>query len=75
MKPRRWYSSPEVKPRPPSPANRPFPARIYWAFTALTRLEQGAIIKSAPPEPPPTPQEREAATRAATPRVRRINAA
>ncbi|NTU81089.1 MAG: hypothetical protein HGA45_17195 [Chloroflexales bacterium] len=75
MKPRRWYSSPEVKPLPPSLSARPFPAAIYWAFTALTRLEQGSIIKSAPPAPPATPHGRESAARASAPRVRLIDAA
>lgn len=56
MKPRRWYSSPEHNPDPAASPAHPFPAPIYWVFTARTQLEQGAIIKSAPPAPTPSPR-------------------
>lgn len=48
MKPRRWYSSPELNPHPRPPRVRPFPAPIYWAYTTRTHTEQGAIIKTVP---------------------------
>lgn len=75
MKPRRWYSSPEINPEPQSHAAHPFPDAVYWAFTAHTRLEQGPIIKSAAPALPQTPPGRDSAARGAAPRVRRIDAA
>jgi len=73
MKPRRWYSSPEVNPHPTPPPARPFPAQVYWQLTTRTRLEQGPIIR---PQPPATvaPQRRGAAPRATRP-PRRIEVA
>ncbi|PDW04886.1 hypothetical protein [Candidatus Viridilinea mediisalina] len=75
MKPRRWYSSPEVNPTQQSLPVRPFPAAIYWMFTRLTRHEQGAIIKG--PTPPLAPQPHPKATSGIMmpERPRRINAA
>ncbi len=72
MKPRRWYSSPELNPNPSAPT-RPFPESVYWSFTARTLPEQGPIIKSAPTSPP-TPG-REVGVRLTAPRVRLIDAA
>lgn len=46
MKPRRWYSSPELKPSRPLQLVQPFPTSVYWTFMTLTRHEQGAIIKN-----------------------------
>ena len=60
MKPRRWYSSPEVNPQSSPAAARAFPAAVYWAFTTRTRLEQGPIIKSQPAESGASPQRRAA---------------
>lgn len=74
MKPRRWYSSPELDPNPDPPA-RPFPEHVYWAYTTRTRREQGAIIKSDPVTSPEAGGGREAGVRLAPPRVRRIDAA
>ncbi|MEI8164829.1 MAG: hypothetical protein WCG26_00560 [Chloroflexales bacterium] len=75
MKPRRWYSSPEIKPLASSHSVWPFPAGLYWAFTALTRSEQGPIIKSAPPDVSAPPHGHDSTALVPTPRVRRINAA
>ncbi len=74
MKPRRWYSSPELNPNPTPPA-RPFPAPVYWAYTTRTRREQGAIIKSAPAPAAEGGSRREPGVRLAPARLRRIDAA
>lgn len=50
MKPRRWYSSPEVPPTPELSRRAPLPEPIYWCFTTRTRLDQGPVIKTAPPD-------------------------
>jgi hypothetical protein len=60
MKPRRWYSSPEVNPHPSATPARAFPAAVYWAFTTRTRLEQGPIIRSQPADSGASPQRRAA---------------
>jgi hypothetical protein len=60
MKPRRWYSSPEINPHPRPSVARAFPAAVYWAFTTRTRLEQGPIIKAQPAEGGASPQRRAA---------------
>ncbi len=60
MKPRRWYSSPEVNPHPNPRRGRVFPAAIYWTYLTRTRLEQGPIIKTQPAESDAAPQRRAA---------------
>jgi hypothetical protein len=72
MKPRRWYSGPEVNPSP-APRRAPLPGASYWAFTTRTRLEQGSIIKCAPADQQ-RDQERRAAPRGPRP-LRLIDAA
>lgn len=75
MKPRRWYSSPELNPSRSPQSGQPFPTASYWAFTRLTHREQGAIIKSpAPVQPEPAPG-RGGSGLVALERPRRINAA
>lgn len=75
MKPRRWYSSPELNPTQQPLPVRPFPTAIYWVFTTFTRREQGAIIKR--PTPPLAPQLHPKPTAGIMmpERPRRINAA
>ncbi len=48
MKPRRWYSSPELKPSRNLRLVQPFPTSVYWAFATLTHRQQGATLKSTP---------------------------
>jgi hypothetical protein len=74
MKPRRWYSSPEPDPNPTAKA-RPFPEAVYWAYTTLTRHEQGAIIKCDSLSARVNDRGREAVVRLTTPRPRRANTA
>jgi hypothetical protein len=74
MKPRRWYSSPEVRPQANARSNQAFPAAIQLAYAARTQRQQGPIIKTAPADPPPAAR-REAQAPSAAPSIRRINAA
>lgn len=67
MKPRRWYSSPEVNPTTEPARRAPFPDTLYWDFTTRTRLEQGAILKSAPVDEQAGQQRRRAAPALARP--------
>ncbi|RRR69679.1 MAG: hypothetical protein EI684_15000 [Candidatus Viridilinea halotolerans] len=75
MKPRRWYSSPELNPTQQPLPVRPFPSAIYWTFTTYTYRAQGAVIKR--PMPPIAPQVRSNANAGIVvpERLRRINAA
>lgn len=73
MKPRRWYSSPELDPSPTAPA-RPFPTVVYWRFTTHTQPQQGQTIKATPPEAASAP-DRRGVRIVDAPRLRRINAA
>ncbi|MFV9504929.1 MAG: hypothetical protein AB4911_10240 [Oscillochloridaceae bacterium umkhey_bin13] len=75
MKPRRWYSGPEVNPHPQSTVNHPSPAAIYWAFTTRTWREQGAIIRQNPPLHAANEQRGRSAVVVVTERVRRTEAA
>lgn len=50
MKPRRWYSSPERNPTVKPVRRAQLPESIYWAFTARTSLDQGPILRTAPPD-------------------------
>jgi hypothetical protein len=52
MKPRRWYSSPEMNPTPASPTAPPFTSLIQLVYAARTYCQQGPIIKLAPLELP-----------------------
>jgi hypothetical protein len=47
MKPRRWYSGPELNPHAARPAVRFIPAQIYLTYAARARREQGPILKQA----------------------------
>jgi hypothetical protein len=47
MKPRRWYSGPELNPHAARLAVRFIPAQIYLAYAARARREQGPILKQA----------------------------
>lgn len=75
MKPRRWYSGPEVNPHPQPTATHPSPAAIYWVFTARTQREQGAIIRRNQPAAQAQMQQRKAAVVIMSERVRRTDAA
>jgi hypothetical protein len=70
MKPRRWYSSPELNPHPVPPVVRSIPARIHLAYAARAWREQGPIIKQASLAAPPS--SRQTAARRG---LRRIEAA
>jgi len=75
MKPRRWYSSPELKPSCNVQLVQPFPTSIYWAFATLTRREQGAIIKSRSPQQSEPALQRGKMVRKRVAGLRRIDAA
>lgn len=75
MKPRRWYSSPELKPLRNLRLVQPFPTSIYWAFATLTHHEQGAIIKSRSLQQGEPALQRGRAVRKRTVGLRRIDAA
>jgi hypothetical protein len=64
MKPRRWYSSPEVVPATEPHCRPVLPDRIYWTFMSCTCPDQGPIIKTAPPETEAGQQRRGAPARA-----------
>lgn len=67
MKPRRWYSSPELNPHPRPPAVRPALSEIYLACTSRVRRDQGPVIRQ-----PPAPAPKRSAAPARTPRPPRI---
>lgn len=67
MKPRRWYSSPELNPHPRPPAVRPALSEIYLAATARVRPDQGPVIKRQL-----SPAPRRAAAPARSPRLPRL---
>jgi hypothetical protein len=48
MKPRRWYSSPEVNPTAGQHRRARLPNSVYWAFTARTSPAQGSPLRAAP---------------------------
>jgi hypothetical protein len=50
MKPRRWYSSPEMNPSP-APYVVPFASLTQLTYAARTYLQQGPIIRLIPTEP------------------------
>jgi hypothetical protein len=53
MKPRRWYSGPELNPHATRPAVRLIPAQIHLAYAARAGREQGPILKQAAVTAPP----------------------
>lgn len=75
MKPRRWYSSPELKPSRNLRLVQPFPTSIYWAFATLTHRQQGAIIKSRSLQQGELELQRGRTVRKRTAGLRRIDAA
>jgi hypothetical protein len=56
MKPRRWYSSPELNPEPTLPGVQVSPSRIYLVYASRAHREQGPIIKQQLAPATPTPQ-------------------
>jgi hypothetical protein len=75
MKPRRWYSSPEINPSPtPSTALR-FTSLIQLAYAAQTYRQQGPIIKLTPVELPQDTRGQDPQAPTANTVVRRIDAA
>jgi hypothetical protein len=75
MKPRRWYSSPEVNPTPESPMAQPYTSLIQLAYAARTHRQQGAIIKLTLVEPPQDTRGQDPQAPAANVIIRRIDAA
>jgi hypothetical protein len=75
MKPRRWYSSPEVNPSPEPPRSPPFASLIQLAYTARTHRHQGPIIKLGQAGPRQDQGERDPQAPAMSVVVRRIDAA
>jgi hypothetical protein len=67
MKPRRWYSSPELSPTTTPDRRARLPEPIYWAFTTRTRCDQGPIIRAAPADAQAAQQRRDAARTLARP--------
>lgn len=48
MKPRRWYSSPEVNPTPQLPPVCPNVGLLHLRYTSRVRIEQGPVLKQRP---------------------------
>lgn len=67
MKPRRWYSSPELNPHPRPPAVRPALSEIYLSCAARVRPDQSQVIKRQP-----DPAPRRSAAPARSPRLPRL---
>lgn len=74
MKPRRWYSSPEMSPNSRTRAV-PFASQIQLAYAARTSQQQGPIIKAPRDEPQRAARERDPQALSAAAAVRRIDAA
>ncbi|NNJ10455.1 hypothetical protein EKD04_008960 [Chloroflexales bacterium ZM16-3] len=75
MKPRRWYSSPEVNPIPRPRMVIPFASLIQLAYAARTYRQQGSIIKLAQIEPLDVQRDRGPQAPTTSVVVRRIDAA
>ncbi|MEI7771873.1 MAG: hypothetical protein WCI67_17915 [Chloroflexales bacterium] len=75
MKPRRWYSSPEVNPSPTPNGALPFTSLIHLAYTARTYRQQGSIIKLTPVELQQEPRGQNPQAPATSTVVLRIDAA
>jgi hypothetical protein len=75
MKPRRWYSSPEMNPTHTPPTALPFTSLIQLAYAARTYRQQGPIIKLTPVEPPQDSRGQDPQAPAASALMRRIDAA
>jgi hypothetical protein len=75
MKPRRWYSSPEINPTPTPPTALPFTSLIQLAYAARTYCQQGPIIKLTPAEIPQDTRSQDPQAPAASVIMRRIDAA
>jgi hypothetical protein len=75
MKPRRWYSSPEVNPSPEPQGSPPFASLIQLAYAARTHHQQGPIIKLGQAEARQSTREGDPQAPAVSAMVRRIDAA
>jgi hypothetical protein len=73
MKPRRWYSSPELKPS--RNLRLPFPTSVYWVFATLTRRQQGATLKGTSLQQHEPSLQRDKMVRKLAAGLRRIDAA
>jgi hypothetical protein len=45
MKPRRWYSSPEINPHPHPPPVRPVANQLHWYYTSKVRINRGPVLQ------------------------------
>lgn len=48
MKPRRWYSSPELNPDSRPCPDRATPPTIYWCFTTRVRAVHNQVVRQQP---------------------------
>ncbi|MEI7644044.1 MAG: hypothetical protein WCJ55_07160 [Chloroflexales bacterium] len=74
MKPRRWYSSPEMKPDPAPSTTLHYASLIQLACAARTDRQQGPIIKLTPVESQNS-RSRDLQVHATSTNIRRIDAA
>ncbi|NTW01286.1 MAG: hypothetical protein HGA19_08225 [Oscillochloris sp.] len=75
MKPRRWYSSPEMNPNSSPSTALPFASLIQLAYAARTYCQQGSIIKLRMAEPPQDSRRRNPQTPIPSDVLHRIDAA
>ncbi|MEI8308246.1 MAG: hypothetical protein WCF99_14400 [Chloroflexales bacterium] len=75
MKPRRWYSSAEMKPSSTLSTVLHYTSRIQLTYAARTYRQQGSIIKLMPVEPPHDSHGQDPQAPATNVIMRRIDAA
>ncbi|MEI6778188.1 MAG: hypothetical protein WCK70_14920 [Chloroflexales bacterium] len=75
MKPRRWYSSPEIRPTPASSSVLHYTSPIQLIYASRTYHLQGSIIKLTPVELPQDPYGQDSQVLATNIAVRQIDAA